>query len=128
MLSPKEINDYKVPANSGISHYNFKGTYSIVALIVVDTCYRITLVDCGGQGRISDSGPFRTSSVNTFLEAYWEKFPRPAPLGNQGIVDSYILADVAFGQTGWIQGSFMQIEAKADERKSHFNKCFSSYA
>ncbi|KIH69510.1 hypothetical protein ANCDUO_00149 [Ancylostoma duodenale] len=47
---------WQVPANSGISHYNFKGTYSIVALIVVDTCYRITLVDCGGQGRISDSG------------------------------------------------------------------------
>ncbi|KIH63713.1 hypothetical protein ANCDUO_05986 [Ancylostoma duodenale] len=44
------------PANSGSSHYNFKGTYSIVTLAVVDAYYRIMLVDCGGKGRISGSG------------------------------------------------------------------------
>ncbi|EYC34966.1 hypothetical protein Y032_1226g3770 [Ancylostoma ceylanicum] len=85
------------------------------------------LVDCGGKGRISDSGLFRTSPINAFLEAHRVDFPPSTPLGDQGVVDYHILADGGFGQTTWIQRPFLQAEAEADERKSHFNKCFSSY-
>ncbi|KIH64498.1 transposase, IS4 family [Ancylostoma duodenale] len=114
------------PPNSGSAHYNFKGTFSVVALIVVDSYYRILLVDCGGKGRISDSGLFQTSPINSFLDANKSRFPKPSQLREHGVVDYHILADGGFGQKQWIQRPFPQAEAAADPRKAHFNECFSS--
>lgn len=56
------------PEDSGSTHYNYKGFYSIVLLAIVDYDYRFLYVDVGCQGRISDGGVYRNSSFYKALE------------------------------------------------------------
>ncbi|VDK44546.1 unnamed protein product [Cylicostephanus goldi] len=114
------------PINSGSSHFNYKGFFSIVLLLVVDSNYKILLLDCGGKGRISDSGLFRTSPIRRSLENAKASFPPSAPLGRHGTVEYHVLADGGFPQTSWMQRPFQQQEACRDAKKTHFNECFSS--
>ncbi|CAH1997207.1 unnamed protein product [Acanthoscelides obtectus] len=46
------------PINSGSQYYNYKRTFSIVLLAVVDSQYKFIFADIGCQGRISDGGVF----------------------------------------------------------------------
>ncbi|CAH1966261.1 unnamed protein product [Acanthoscelides obtectus] len=54
------------PFNCGSEYYNYKRTYSIVLLALVDSQYNFIFADIGCQGRISDGGVF----TNTLL---WNK-------------------------------------------------------
>nr|XP_055053261.1 uncharacterized protein LOC129438525 [Misgurnus anguillicaudatus] len=57
----------QAPANSGSLFYNYKSTYSLVLLAVVDANYLFRVVDVGGYGRTSDSGTLRNSSFGEGL-------------------------------------------------------------
>ncbi|XP_050516618.1 putative nuclease HARBI1 [Diabrotica virgifera virgifera] len=71
----------RAPANEGSYYYNYKGFHSLVLLALVDANYKFIYVDCGGNGRISDGGVYRNSSlyaavnVNNVLQ-----IPPPEPL------------------------------------------------
>lgn len=41
----------KAPPNSGSHFYNYKGTFSLVLLVVVDTKYCFWVIDVGGYGK-----------------------------------------------------------------------------
>lgn len=56
------------PVNSGSEYYNYKGTFIIVLMAVVHANYMFIYVDIGCQGRISDGGVFRNSSLWHKLE------------------------------------------------------------
>lgn len=51
----------KCPLHSGSKYYNYKNTYSIVLMALVDSNYNFVFADIGGQGRISDGGIFQHS-------------------------------------------------------------------
>lgn len=51
------------PFNSGSEYYNYKSNFSIVLLAVVDAAYNFIFVDIGCQGRISDGGVFKHTSL-----------------------------------------------------------------
>jgi len=53
--------------NSGSYYYNYKGTFSIVLLAVVDTVYMFLYVDIGCNGRVSDGGVFNRCSLYNAL-------------------------------------------------------------
>ena len=60
------------PPNSGSYYFNYKHSFSIVLLAVVDADYKYIYIDIGCNGRISDEGVFRncllsTALVSTFL-------------------------------------------------------------
>lgn len=90
------------PPHSGSEYYNYKRTFSIVLLALVDSNYKFIFVDIGSQGRISDGGVYNNSLL-------WQKnirneinFPEqfPLPAANNNISLPYVfLADGAFAYT-----------------------------
>ena len=53
----------KPPAKSGSYYFNYKHHFSIVLLAIVDANYKFIYIDVGCNGRISDGGVFRNSSL-----------------------------------------------------------------
>ena len=65
-------------ANRGGYYYNYKGTFSIV-LLVVDTEYNFMYVDVGCNGRVSDGGVFNRCSLHQALDTGIAKLPPAEP-------------------------------------------------
>ena len=98
------------PPNTGSYYYNYKHTFSIVLLAVVDANYKFLYVDVGCNGRVSDGGVFKNSNLSAALEHNTLDIPSPEPLPGEEFKLPYMLvADDAFplkniqkpfGQTG----------------------------
>lgn len=67
----------QAPINSCSEYYNYKGLFSIVLLALVDANYNFIFVDVGCQGRISDGGVFKNTTLYTLMESDGLNFPRP---------------------------------------------------
>lgn len=85
------------PEHSGSLFFNYKGTFSIVLLGVADSNYNFIYADVGCQGRISDGGVFKHTSLYKNLEEKslnvpgWEALP-----GRTCPVPFVFVADDAF--------------------------------
>ena len=49
----------QMPRNSDSYYYNYKNSFSIVLLALVDADYKFLFVDVGCNGRISDRGVYK---------------------------------------------------------------------
>uniref|UniRef100_A0A3P9I7T4 DDE Tnp4 domain-containing protein n=1 Tax=Oryzias latipes TaxID=8090 RepID=A0A3P9I7T4_ORYLA len=89
----------QAPANSGSLYFNYKGTFSIVLLALVDADYRFLVVDVGSYGSNSDGGIFANSGLGKALRDGTLNVPPPSELPGAlelGKVNHVILADEAF--------------------------------
>jgi hypothetical protein len=87
----------QAPANSGSYYYNYKGTFSIVLLAILDAKYKFMYVDVDCNGRVSDGGVFKTCSLYEALETGTTKLPPAIPLpGRTQQVPYFFVADDAF--------------------------------
>lgn len=85
------------PGKSGSTFMNYKHTFSIVLLAVVDAKYRFMYVNVGAQGRISDAGVYNQSKLSKALERNLLNLPTPIALPNSNVIMPYMfLADDAF--------------------------------
>jgi hypothetical protein len=70
----------QAPANSGSTFFNYKKTFSIVLLALIDHCYRFTVVDIVSYGSNSDAGVFRKSALCQKIEDQMLGIPDDKPL------------------------------------------------
>ena len=88
------------PANSGSLYYNYKGTFSIVLMALVDASCKFISVDIGSYGRQSDAGIFANSSLGQALMPPDDlHLPSAAPIADAehlGEVPFVIVGDEAF--------------------------------
>lgn len=87
----------QAPMNTGTEYFNYKGTFSIVLLAVVDADYSFIYVDIGCQGRISDGGVFKNSNFFSKLSEGDLNIPDDNALpGRRTPVPFVFVADDAF--------------------------------
>jgi len=74
--------EIQTPHNSGSLFFNYKKTFSVVILALVDANYKFTIIDIGGYGKSSDGGHFTISILGKWLEASRLNIPnsKPPPL------------------------------------------------
>ena len=66
--------------NSGSYYFNYKHTFSIVLLAIVDGDYKFLYVDIGCNGRISDGGVFKICNIYQMFEEKKLDVPELTPL------------------------------------------------
>ena len=77
-LDGKHIN-LKCPPNSGSYFFNYKGLFSIVLLALEASNYMFRYVDVGCNGRVSDGGVYRNSTLSTALSVNPSNVPAEQP-------------------------------------------------
>lgn len=70
----------KKPPNSGSSFYNYKHTFSVVLMALVDAHYKFISVDIGSMGRHSDSNIFSSGALARKMNKQTLQLPQPALL------------------------------------------------
>ncbi|KAK5650048.1 hypothetical protein RI129_001077 [Pyrocoelia pectoralis] len=88
---------FRAPSTAGSMFYNYKGQHSIVLLALVDAHYNFLYVDVGTNGRISDGGVFRKSTLCEAITDNKINIPKNSALpGRNKEVPFVIVADAAF--------------------------------
>lgn len=68
----------RCPKQSGSTFYNYKGSFSLILLALVDSNYCFTYVDVGAAGRESDGGVFSRCSLKKAIESKSINMPKHA--------------------------------------------------
>lgn len=85
------------PINSGSEFFNYKSYFSIVLLALIDANYNFLYVDIGCQGRISDGGVLRNSTLFDMIRDGTLSLPQAIPLQRRNTpVPFYFIGDDAF--------------------------------
>ena len=89
----------QAPARSGSLYDNYKGTFLLVLMVLVDTDYRFIYVDIGDYGSNSCSGIFKSSLFGQALVNGELNLPGPKALPNYpegGVLPYCFVCDEAF--------------------------------
>lgn len=108
----------QAPIGSGSEYFNYKSFFSIVLFALVDADYNFLFANIGCQGRISDGGVFKSSSLWKRLERNKLNIPEPERLpGRQKLVPYVFLADDAFALHENIMKPYAGVHAKGSMQR-----------
>ena len=82
--------------NSGYYYFNYKGTFSIVLLALVDADYKFIFIDIGWNGRISDGGIDRNATLFSALENNSLNIPKERKVDDFTMLPYVVKGDDAF--------------------------------
>lgn len=112
----------EAPANSGSLYFNYKKTFSIVLLALVDANYRFIAVDIGSYGKNSDGGIFANSNLGKSLENEKLNIPEDCALpGTNNVAPYVILGDEAFPLKRYLMRPYPGAQSIEDVEKRIFN-------
>ncbi|KAL2093117.1 hypothetical protein ACEWY4_010429 [Coilia grayii] len=97
------------PAHSGSRFFNYKHSFSIVLLALVDANYKFIFAQVGDFGRSSDGGVYASSMLGQGMEANTLHVPPDTPLpgsGVQGPIPYVIVGDTAFPMKTYLMRPF----------------------
>lgn len=87
----------QAPANSGSEYFNYKKSFSIVLMALVDANYKFIMVDVGAYGKNSDGGIFAHSAMGKKFEEKKLNVPNDTFLPGTIIEVPYVIVgDEAF--------------------------------
>ena len=106
------------PTGSSSYYFNYKHTFSIVLLAVVDANYKFIYIDVGCNGRISDVGVFKNCLLFNAMENNTLQILLPEPLddGSGFPIPYMMVADDAFPLKQYIQKPFGQARLTNERR------------
>lgn len=84
------------PIHSGSDYFNYKHSFSIVLLALIDRNFFFMYCDIGARGRISDGGVFRNSTLYEKIYKNTINLPQPTPITNNINLPYVFLANNAF--------------------------------
>lgn len=87
------------PPRSGSYFFNYKGFFSIILMAVVNARYEFIFVDVGAEGKASDGGVWKKTSIFEYLNDEENPLEIPAPEIIPGIRDPvpyFFVSDDAF--------------------------------
>lgn len=110
----------QAPPNSGSLYFNYKKTFSIVLLALVDAHGNFIAVDVGSYGRSSDGGIFAKSQLGKGLDRDQMAVPDDAPLpGTNQCAPFVIVGDEAFPLKTYLMRPYPGLHL--DQKKRVFN-------
>ena len=109
----------KAPPNSGSEYFNYKGTFSIVLMALVDAHYKFTCIDVGSYGRNSDGGILAHSNLGKALASDHLNLPESTILpeaSHLGPLPYVIIGDEAFPLTNHMLRPFPGKQCSEDKQ------------
>jgi hypothetical protein len=112
------------PYNTGSTFFNYKHSFSIVLLGLVDYDYKFIYVNIGTQGRISDGGIFAASSLHHSLENKTLNIPHDSPLpGKNDPIPYFMIGDEAFPLRSYLMKPFPNRHLTHEQRIFNYRIC-----
>lgn len=110
------------PPNSGSLFFNYKKTFSLSLMALVDSNYYLQYVDIGAEGRVADGTIWRECTLQQWIKANALNFPPPKcwPNGEEYGPKPYtIVGDDAFPLTTYLTKPYSSRDM--DRQKRIFN-------
>nr|CAI5856995.1 unnamed protein product [Callosobruchus analis] len=108
----------QAPIKSASNFFNYKSTFNIVPMAVLDANYNFIFADVGCQGRISDGGVFRNTIFNQKLQNNELNLPGDQNLpGRQQTMPFVFVADDAFPLQRHIMNPYAGTHAKGAPKR-----------
>lgn len=112
----------QAPPNSGSQFYNYKQTFSVVLLAVVDAHYKFLVVDIGSYGKNSDGGIFSHSKLGQDLDKGILNVPKEKELPGTNCLAPYeFVGDEAFPLKTFLLRPYPGSQSNGDGEKTVFN-------
>lgn len=105
------------PANSGSYYYNYKGTFSVVLMAIVNAKYEFIMVHTGTNGRISDGGVLQETTFYQKLVHKRLNLPNSTTVEGTNLVLPYVfIGDQAFPLAENLMKPFPDKDLRREEK------------
>jgi hypothetical protein len=111
------------PLNSGSEYLNYKGTFSIVLMALVDGDIKAIYADAGTNGRVSDGGVWGKTNLKQKIDENSLNIPLPSsiPCARECIIPYHIVADDAFSLSTTLMKPYSGVDVRGNMERRIFN-------